>query len=293
MSDGIYAHKVHLSRFNLKHTFESAQPLTFHGDYDELSNSLLYVSNGRLVNVGFFGNDAEGDLVATGSDPSYVAAEIKRRFRTDDDMEKIYKKISTDDYVRTAIKNYNGMRLTVNDKWETTLCYIISQFNNVPRIRGIVKSIMAKYGTPIKNTAGKTVGYTFPESSVLANAAVKDLSKCGAGFRAKYIKEAAEFCTNNMDLYKLNPAKYDKLKEQLIEIKGVGDKVADCIILLGYGNLQAFPIDVWVQRVLQKNYFKGRKKNIKELHKFADKRWGEYGGYAQQYLFHNGRKNGK
>lgn len=287
---GIYTHKVHLSRFNLKHTFESAQPLTFHGDYDYISNSLIYVSNGRLINVGFYGDDKEGDLVAMGSDPSYVPSEIRKRFRTEDDMEEIYKKIGTDKFVQDAINKYNGMRLTLNDPWETTLCFIISQYNNVPRIRGIVKKVMEKYGTPIKNDAGRAIGYSFPESSVIANATIKDLTACGAGFRAKYIKEAAEYCTDNLDLYKLNSTKYEKMKEQLLEIKGVGDKVADCIILMGYGNLEAFPIDVWVQRTMEKAYFKGKKKSTKELYRFAKKKWGKYAGYAQQYVFHSGRQ---
>jgi N-glycosylase/DNA lyase len=292
MSSGMYTHKVHVARFNLKHTFESAQPLTFHGDYDPISNSLLYVANSRLINVGFYGNGKEGDLVAMGNDPSFIPYEIQRRFRTEDNMAKIYKKIGTDATIKSAINNYDGMRLTLNDQWETTLCFIISQYNNVPRIRKIVKSIIEKYGDPIKNDSGRVVARSFPSSAILANATIKDLMECGAGFRAKYIKEAAEYCTNNLDLYKLNASKYEKLRDSLLEIKGVGDKVADCIILMGYGNLEAFPIDVWVKRTMENMYFKGKKKKAAQIQEFAHKRWGGYAGYAQQYIFHSGRQNG-
>ena len=277
-----------VNHFYLKDTFDSGQPLAFHANYDQFSDTLTYVSGTHIINVRFSGTRTVGSLTIVGKDIRFASADVHTRFRLSDDMEHYYEEMATDDFMRTAIEKYNGMRLTLNDPWETTLCFIISQYNNMKRIRSIVRNIINRYGAPIRDEEDKTIARRFPGSADLMMASEKDLEECGAGFRAKYIKEAAAYCTENLDLAKLKNKKYDALKEELLTITGVGDKVADCIALMGYGKLEAFPIDVWVERTLERAYFKGKKKPIKELHKFATKRWGEYAGYAQQYIFWHG-----
>ncbi len=179
--------------------------------------------------------------------------------------------------------------MTQNDPWETLLCFMISQFNNVKRIRMIAKNIINRFGAPIKDDMDNVIARSFPTSAALARASRAEILSCGTGFRDKYLKEAAEFCTHNMDLYSLRPKPYKEIKENLMEISGVGDKVADCIALMGYGKTEACPIDVWMKRILEHVYFKGRKQRIGKLHEFVEDRWGAYAGYAQQYLFWNGR----
>ncbi len=279
--------------FNLRHTFESAQPLTFHANFDDVSNTLTYVHGGHIINMGHDGNVDSGNIFVASKDIAYAAKEVSKRFRISDNMPQIYKKIGTDGFMRDAIASYKGMRLTLNDPWESTAVFIISQFNNVKRIRLITKSLIEKFGVPIKDEYERDAGKTFPESGRIASASEKELTKCGLGFRAKYIKKAAEHCTYNLDLSKLNGKSYDQIKDSLLEIDGIGEKVADCIALMGYGKLEAFPIDVWVQRTLSKAYFRGRKTPIRKLHEFAYERWGKYQGYAQQYLFHSGRAKGR
>lgn len=276
-----------MSCFDLRHTFESAQPITFYADYSEHGNSLIYPSGKNLIHI-----SSDGKSINVASNNILEAVnDVYRRFRLDDDMASIYKRINTDEHIANAIRKYKGMRLTVNDPWETTLCFIISQFNNVKRIRLIVKRIIENYGSDITDESGKVVAKSFPKSEELAGVPEKELFACGTGFRAKYIAHAAEYCTNNLDLYKLNPDDYGKLKEELMEIQGVGDKVADCIALMGYGNLNAFPIDVHIKRAMEKLYFDGKKKKIKDIHAFADEYWPSVAGYAQQYIFHSGRLN--
>ena len=215
-----------------------------------------------------------------------------RRFRLRDDMKKIYRKIGTDNFVRSAIKEYPGLRVTLNEPWETTVCFIISQLNNVKRITLIVHNIINTMGNPIMGDTGMPAGRGFPKCEDMLNATEKRFMACGAGFRAKYLVQAAEFCTNNLELNKLKGKSYDKIKEQLMEIPGVGDKVADCIALMGYGKLEAFPIDVWVKRILENTYFNGKQKSIEELHEFAEERFGSLAGYAEQYIYVYGRQMG-
>jgi N-glycosylase/DNA lyase len=283
---------IDVELFDLRHTFESAQPLTFHADYDMAMNRLSYSSGKSIIGLWSSGSPRNCQLTVTGGGANAVR-EVKKRFRLSDDMKLVYEKINTDKFISDAIRKYEGMRLTLNDPWETTVCYIISQFNNVKRIRGIVKNIISRYGANIIDDKGNVIGKSFPQSDALINADIKGLMACGTGFRAKYIKSAAEYCTNNLDLYSLNAKRYDRLKENLMCIDGIGDKVADCIILMGYGDLSAFPIDVWVKRTVETVYFNKKEKRIDDIHEFADEMWKGYAGYAQQYLFWGFRQMGK
>ncbi len=280
--------RIMVKDFNLRYTFESAQPLTFYADYDKDLNSISYPDGKRAVNLVVEELGGKAILNAVCSDGSDAAKELRRRFRLADDMRKIYNEIGTDGNIKNAIRRYDGMRLTLNGPWETTLCFIISQFNNVKRIRLITRNIINKFGGPISGTGVRS----FPGSETLALASEKDIFACGTGFRARYIASASKFCSENMDLKKLPARNYEKLKSRLMEIDGVGEKVADCIALMGYGNLRAFPIDVWVKRTMEKLYFGGQKRKEREIREFALDRWGGYAGYAQQYLFHHARTGG-
>ena len=282
---------IKIKDFNLRHTIESAQPLTFYSDYDFRRGVVSYVSGNHLIKIGFTGNGTGCRIRLESDDMGFAKRDSVKRFGLKEDMEKIYSNISTDRFMLSSIRKYRGMRVTLNDPWETTLCFIISQYNNVKRIRLIVKRFMDKFGSEILDENGNVIAKGFPTSEDLLGFSEKDFRNSGAGFRAKYIKRAADYCTNNLDLYTLRNKRYDELKEELMTISGVGDKVADCIALMGYNRFEAFPIDVWVKRTLERLYFKGKTKKIRELHRFAQERWGNYRGYAQQYLFHNAKTN--
>lgn len=275
--------------FDMKHTVESAQPLTFHADYNFTKGSIDYISGKQLIKVSFKRTKKDCAVGLNTNNIAFAKKDFVKRFRLNDDMNDIYSNISTDEFMASAIEKYHGMRVTLNDPWETALCFIISQYNNVKRIRLIVKKFITEFGENITDEQGNVVAKSFPTSNELLKFNEKDFRKCGAGFRAKYIEKAVDYCTNNLDLYKLQNKSYDKIKGELMEISGVGDKVADCIALMGYGKFEAFPIDVWVKRTLEKVYFKGKDKKIKDLHKFAEERFERYAGYAQQYIFWNGR----
>lgn len=281
---------VPVSEFSLRYTAESAQPLTFIADFGNNGMSLSYPYKGALVHVEHMSKNLAYRAVGRIGEME-LGKEIRRRFGLGDNLERIYDDISTDEFLKKSIKEYRGMRITENGLWETTLCFIISQFNNVKRIRGIVRKLTDTYGEQNQiSSGGKILKFnSFPEPEVLAQQEVKDLMKCGTGFRAKYIKGAAELCSGSFELEKLRAKSYLDAKEALMELPGVGDKVADCILLMGYKKGEAFPIDTWIKRIVERVYFKGRKQSIKNIHSFAQERWEKSAGYAQQYLFWRGR----
>jgi len=292
--ENVHVREFEVKDFNLKHTFESAQPITFCGDYDEQTNSLVYSEGVHVINVMHTPHSSKSrksKITVASKDVRYAEVHFREKFRVSDNLERIYSKIDTDRFLHNSITKYRGMRLTVNDPWETTALFIISQFNNVKRIRMIAKNIIERFGTPIKGDMDNVIAKSFPTSAELAQASRADIFSCGTGFRDKYLKEAAEFCTNNMDLNALKSKSYPEIKESLMEISGVGDKVADCIALMGYGKTEACPIDVWMKRILERVYFKGKNQRISKLHEFAENHWGKYSGYAQQYLFWHGRSS--
>lgn len=271
--------------FNLKATIESGQPLTFHADYSKSDGSefLSYVTSSGRVDAAFAGP-------AMRLLPSSDAVEdVSVRLGMDHDIKRIYKRISTDKFMEEAIRAYEGMRVTRNDPWETTLCFVVSQFNNLKRIRGSVRDMIARFGE-VHVTANGTRARLFPNQDSLYNASEKSVFACGTGFRAKYIKSIARSCVENgFEFGPLNRMPYAKAKERLMELDGIGDKVADCILLFAYGKYEAFPIDTWVKRVVENIYFKGETKSVRQIHEFAEQKWGKHAGYAQQYLFWHGR----
>lgn len=278
---------------NMMATLESGQPLHFHSDYKLESgiSHMTYVTTKGVMQLRWK-NAGLSNSIAYKYKGNYTRdsarSGIIKRLGLQEDMELIYNRINTDKHMEHAVNSHYGMRVTVNDPWETTLCYVISQFNNIKRIRGIVKTLISKYGEVFEYEGGTV--RLFPRPEALASLSIEELKSCGTGFRAKYIKSVAQSCADGFDLERLNDMEYQSAKSELMKLDGVGDKVADCILLMGYGKLGAFPIDVWVKRAMENLYFNGKRKGIKEIHAYADSRWGAYAGYAQQYLFHGARK---
>ncbi|MCL5117333.1 MAG: hypothetical protein M1124_00705 [Candidatus Marsarchaeota archaeon] len=267
--------------FSLKYSFESGQPLAFYADF--LDNTLSYSLRNHTVQAR---QDADlGALKLKSDSIQFAKTEILSRFRFNDDMERIYDEISTDRFMVQSIQKYRGLRITLNDPWETLVVFIISQNNNIKRIRNSTLRLIERFGRATQ------FGKEFPLLDDFADATESDFKAAGLGFRSRYMLHAIEYCTDNLDLRMLRNKDSIEIKQELMEIRGVGDKIADCVALMGYGKLDAFPIDVWIKRALEKVYFKGSTINIDRLHDFAADKWGKYAGYAQQYLYWNARNN--
>lgn len=206
------------------------------------------------------------------------------------DYSKIKAALINDDAVMNdAVKCGNGIRILHQDVWETIVSFIISQTNNIPRIKGIIERLCENFGEPI-NYNGKTY-YSFPSAEKINTLAQADLSVIRAGFRDKYIKAAADaVCSGKLCIDELRQIPTAEVKKKLMSIKGIGNKVSDCIILFGLNRTDSFPVDVWVKRIMEYCYFKSEQP-INAISAFAADKFGELGGFAQQYLFFYAREN--
>ncbi len=195
-----------------------------------------------------------------------------------------------DETVKNAVNYAPGIRILNQDFFECLISFIISQNNRIPMIKKVVSNISQKYGSFIGDF-NNTSYYSFPSAEELSKATEEELMECKTGFRAKYILDAVEKClSGEISFEKFKEMPTDEVRKELMTIKGVGPKVADCVMLFSMGRSDAFPTDVWVKRVMSYFYFNGEDTPIKTIHKSAYDKFGEYAGFAQQYLFNYARE---
>lgn len=219
-------------------------------------------------------------------------------FRKNDDIQKIIKSISKDKTVKKAISQYEGLRLFNQDPFQCMISFIISSNSNIQKIKNSLEKISKKFGT--KLVVQNEEFYLFPKPEKIAKASINEIKTCGVGYRAPFIKEAAKMVTSKkINFEYLKNSDYNETKRNLRLIPGVGNKVADCIMLFSLNKLDAFPLDTWMIKILEKYYsneFHIETKTITEkqyeiLHKKIVDYFGPYCGYAQQFLFKMEREN--
>lgn len=199
----------------------------------------------------------------------------KNYFDLERDYSKIIESISQNEILKTASEFGKGIRILNQEPWETLCSFIISQNNNIKRIKGIIESFCRLFGEKIGDY------YAFPTADVVRNLTLEDLAPIRSGFRAKYILDAAQkINAKEINLNALCDMAIDDARNELMKIKGVGPKVADCALLFSHKHIEAFPQDVWIKRAMQ-SLFGG------ELPKVAK----EYAGIVQQYIFFYAREN--
>ncbi len=190
------------------------------------------------------------------------------------DYEKINKEFSSNEILNTALNYGKGIRILKQEPWEALCSFIISQNNNIPRIKGIINRLCSSFGEKLNNS------YCFPCAHVIAKLTVEDLAPLRSGFRAKYIIDAAKkVSSGEIDLKKISGLSSENAREALTQIYGVGTKVADCTLLFGMGHIDVCPKDVWIKRALTV-LFDG------DFPDCAKK----YAGIAQQYIFYFARE---
>ena len=192
--------------------------------------------------------------------------------------------LEKDDKIKDAIESQGGIRILNQDFDEVLMSFIISQNQQIPRIRKIISEICERYGDEAGTYNGKTY-YTFPDRKRLALISEEEYRECKTGFRASYLYGAAQLLADgSINGEELRGFSREEAEQKLTSIRGVGKKVADCTLLFGLGFKAAFPIDVWVKRIMEELYF-GKEVKKEVIQEYAGKSFGEWGGYAQQYLF--------
>lgn len=212
----------------------------------------------------------------------------KKYFDMDTDYGMIKETLeNTCDELKEAIREKSGIRILRQEFTETLLSFIISQNKQIPHIKKIIEDISRKYGRLV-GIINNEEYFSFPNLDVLSNITEEEFRSLKTGFRAPYLCNAIRHLQEWSEDGGMQNLSYEEAKEKLMTIKGVGDKVANCVLLFGLGYTAAFPVDVWIKRIMEQLYFKKDTPKNK-IEEFAKEHFGEYGGYAQQYLFYFAR----
>ena len=270
--------------FELTDIFECGQCFRWNVQAD---GSYIGVVDNAVIEVRKIGQD----VVFESNEVDNLEGLVKKYFDLDRDYEKIKQTLSNiDDNLAKSISYGAGIRLLNQDLWETIISFITSANNNIPRIKKIIETLARTYGKEIE-FKGKTY-YTFPKPEEMAMATVEDFRKAGLGFRDKYVYKVVQMVqSGKLDLNELEQMEEtSKIREVLLSLPGVGEKVADCILLFSsLKRLEVFPIDVWVRRVMNELYLKEddeTKVDKKQIQKLAIEKYKDLAGIAQQYLFY-------
>lgn len=277
---------IEVECFNLKATLECGQCFRWTCINE---NEYIGVISDRVIKVRQDGNK----LYFKSNNMNNLEEVVKHYFDLEKDYATIEKEIvKIDKHVKEAVKNSSGLRHLNQPFFECLISYIISANNNIPRISKSVNAISKKYGKKV--IFENEEYYLFPTALELKDASVDDYRKLGVGFRDRYIKDTVEQILNvSFDVNNVDNLPTNELRKELMKLKGVGQKVADCIMLFSCNREEVFPIDVWVERVMSILYFKDNDGSMKkkDIIEYANKYFGINAGIIQQHLFYNMREN--
>jgi len=261
--------RIQVKSFNLRDTFECGQFFR----YTKVSDTYIVQSSGRIFSLHQRGNT----LYYEGVEESFLASFL----RMEDDFDSILKEIDQDAVINQAIHEYPGLRLIRQDPWECLLSFLCSSAKSIPHIRTMIEALCKSSGKEV--VWGDYIGFAFPEPKCIGDDL--QLESVKAGFRAQYLVKTSQ-CIDRNQLLSLKWLAHGEAQKRLMGLAGVGKKVADCVLLYSLDFLEAFPIDVWIKRGLQKAYFKGEKVGEKKMEEFVRGHFGPFAGYAQLYLYH-------
>jgi N-glycosylase/DNA lyase len=210
-------------------------------------------------------------------------AAVQEYFQLNAPLNDWLAQLPRDAHLPIAFAFAPGLRILRQDPWETTASFICSSLKQIVQIQQINQSLRQRFG--MEMAPGR---FTFPDFSILASGTEQALRDCKLGYRARHLHRAAlQLQQGEISLAEIARRPTAEARQDLMKLQGVGEKVANCILLFAYGRLEAFPIDVWVERVLRELYFPGKRRvTSQRLRQFAADYFGPYAGYAQQYLFH-------
>lgn len=270
-----------VSDFDIEQIFECGQCFHFEklGDKDYVT-----VAYGKALRISQNGDE----VILHNTNITEYNVIWRKYFDMDTDYSQIKRwLVEKDSRLCEVIDKTSGIRILRQEFHEMVMSFIISQNKQIPHIKQIVSAISERFGTEAGEICGRKY-YAFPTMEQLQNITEEHYRELKTGFRAPYLMSATEHMLSGMAESCFEGMTYDEAKGELLKVKGIGEKVANCILLFGLGYRNAFPVDVWIKRIMEHVYFE-KETSPDKIMTFAKERFGEYGGYAQQYLFHYAR----
>lgn len=230
---------------------------------------------------------AQGCILAETTAPIDDWDWLRHYLQLEIDFAQICATFPSDEPMQCSLRACAGLRLLRQDPWECLASFICSSTKQIVQIQQIIALLCQRFGEPLTVPPGHETIHSFPDFTRLAEASEAELRECKLGFRAPYLLGAAKKLQDReIDLTALHKLPLDEAREQLLQLPGVGVKIADCVLLFAYGFQQAFPVDVWIMKALRQLYFPRRRVKLPRLRHFSRTHFGPHSGYAQQYLFH-------
>lgn len=251
--------------------------------WQETNGAWESVIAGRWIRLRAVAGAIAAETAVTTSDWSWLEHYLQART----DLADILKTFPDDEPMRAAVAHGHGLRLLRQEPWECLASFILSSTKQIVQIQQIVALLCARFGEPLAVPPGHEPAFAFPTVERLALCSEADLRGCKMGFRAPNLLRTAQMITaGETNLAKLHALAVEEARAELVKLPGVGNKIANCVLLFAYGFQQAFPVDVWVMKALRELYFPKRRVSEKRLARFTATHFGPNAGYAQQYLFH-------
>ena len=278
--------------FDLEHTLKCGQSFR----WEKLGDWWYGVVEDKVVKMRQIRDRLQFQTFPEETDANFV----ENYFRLDDDLPRILSGVNKDEHIGRAIQNFHGLRITRQEPWECLISYMCATYKNIPAIKNTILNMSKRFGK--KMTFDEHDFYTFPKPSDLAQAGPEEIFECRLGFRAERVLQASRTIdSEEFDLEALRKKDYEEAKLELLSLPGVGQKVADCVLLFSLDRLEAFPVDVWMKRIILESYSghfeRGfiekvlSKRSITpreydEISSFGRRYFGKYAGYAQEYLYY-------
>ncbi len=267
---------------NLRTTLESGQTFRWRPWGPEGFAGILGTTVLHLAQQG-------SQIAVSGSEaPARLEPLITRYLQLEDGLARAWASTDVDPIIHAALQQTQGLRLIRQEPWECLASFICATFNNITRVEGMIDRLCRAYGRAVPYRG--TIWFTFPEAATLARADARALRRLGFGYRAPYLVRAArQVAAGDVDLAAVVRMGYVEARETLLRVEGVGEKVVECVLLFGFAHYEAFPVDVWIGRVMRRAYFRGRRMTDRRIRAFARRHFGPACGLAQQALFHAAR----
>ncbi|MBU5292992.1 DNA-3-methyladenine glycosylase [Anaerosalibacter bizertensis] len=270
--------------FDPVHIFECGQCFRWNKEEDK---SFTGVAFERVLNV----KSEDDKIILSNTNLEDFNNIWYNYFDLERDYGEMKEELSEDEILKEAVKFGSGIRILKQEPFETLISFIISANNAIPRIKSSIERLSKRYGKYIGEYNGKDY-YAFPTAEALSKVDVEELKETKIGFRAKYVSSAAKRVYNGeADLNDIKTLDTDEAREKLMEFQGVGPKVSDCILLFAMEKYDAFPIDVWVKRIMEYFYLK-EDTSMKKIQRYGEEKFKDLAGFAQQYLFYYARELG-